>query len=352
MTIHAAPRAEPDGLSRIMAEMPRYGSEFDRTLANHAPMVLVALSRIGGSPERLRDFFEHYRDDKALMAPPPPVAPLDRTTWVGVIGERGREADLRAFFAGEVARLGIAAALREYLPRLAPGVGASALHALMRTAYGLLRESEDDISIALAYWAATYLEMPPSGRTAAVTTDPAEVLRRVAGIEALHRLPLEDLLWKNMRASGRTAEFAPVVDWLAIDGDTLRRMAAASIALFTATQDFCALHAVTGTHWIRLVLPYCDPPEPLLRHYWQCIAGLMREMDFPALPEPETLERWRTLAVPSWREIEAAAARSYDEHDISLVFSAREEMAVYGDPLYQLAAARRVNLVPDYTANP
>jgi len=42
----------------------------------------------------------------------------------------------------------------------------------------------------------------------------------------------------------------------------------------------------------------------------------------------------------------AAAVRSNDEHDLSLVFSANEEQKVYGDPLYQLVAARRVGLVP------
>ena len=128
-------------------------------------------------------------------------------------------------------------------------------------------------------------------------------------------------------------------------------MAAASIALFAATQDFCALHAVTGMHWVRVVMPYCPDATPMLRHFWQCIAALMGEMRFPVLPDTATLDRWRDLPAPGWDEIEAAAARSYDEHDISLTFSAREEMKVYGDPLYRLAAARRVGLVADYTAS-
>ena len=60
-------------------------------------------------------------------------------------------------------------------------------------------------------------------------------------------------------------------------------------------------------------------------------------------------DRWRQLPAPDWPEIRAAAALSYDEHDLSLTFSAEEEEKVYGDPLYKLSAARRLGLVPDYT---
>ena len=28
-----------------------------------------------------------------------------------------------------------------------------------------------------------------------------------------------------------------------------------SLALYAATLDFCALHALTGTHWLRLIAP-------------------------------------------------------------------------------------------------
>lgn len=350
MSVIAAKHPPAPSLDGIMSEMPAYGSEFARTYANHAPMVLVALDRIGGTPERLYDFFVHYRDYKQLLPFGAEIGPLDRGTWQEPIGMRDREPDLRAFFRREVRQLGIDGALRSYLPRLAPGVGASALHALMRTAYGLIRRDDDEIAISLAYWAATYLALPPSLGAAPITDDPEEVLQRVAGIEALHALPIEELLWQNMRASGRLPEFAPVVDWLAITPETPTKLAAASIALFAATMDFCALHAVTGMHWMRLVLPYCAVPELLLKHFWQCVAGLMGEMRFPTLPDTETLDQWRRLPAPEWPEIFAAARLSHDEHDISLVFSASEEMKVYGDPLYQLAAARRVGLVQDYTA--
>src|ERR1700694_5137586 len=117
------------------------------------PMVLVALHNLGASQERLYEFFAAYRDVKRLLPLGPEVAPVDAAQWESCIGKREREADLRIFFKGEVERLGIKDVLLTYLPRLAPGIGASALHALMRTAYALIRLDPAEVANALAYWA-------------------------------------------------------------------------------------------------------------------------------------------------------------------------------------------------------
>ena len=343
------PVSEPTTLAKLMARMPDYSVEFSGTYANHAPMALVALHRLGAGDERLADFFTAYRIAKGLRPAPPRIGAIRRDTWETAIGDRSRESDLVAFFLDEVATMGIAGACDRYLPRLIPGIGASAFHALMRLAYGLLEDNETEVGIALGYWAATYLAMPQATGAPPVTDDPGWILSRVSQIDALHALPVRELLWQNMAESGQVRDFAPVIDWLAVTPDTTARMAQASIALFTATQEFCALHAVTGMHWVRITQDVCPDDDGLLRSFWQGIAALMRQMEFPTLPDEATCEAWRTLPVPPWPEIEATARCSNDEHDISLVFSAREEMARYGDPLYQLAAARRLGLVPAYS---
>ncbi|WP_216671291.1 questin oxidase family protein [Mangrovicoccus sp. HB161399] len=342
-----APQQDVDG---IMAAMPAYSTEFAETFANHAPMVLVALDRIGGGADRLHDFFRSYEAYKVLLPVQPGTAPLTAADLPALLGAREREDDLRRYFAAEVDRLGWREALAVHLPGLASGVGASALHALMRTAYGILREDPQEIAIALAYWHWSHLALPPATGAAPVTADPAEVLARAGRIDALRALPLHGLLWQNMAESGRCAGFAPVVDWLEIGPDTLDRMAAASIALFAATQDFSALHAVTGCHWLRIVLPCCsaDTQETMLRSFWQCIAALSGEMGFPALPSAARLERWRMAEAPDWPAIFAAARLSDDEHDISVAFSASEEDRIRPDPLYRVSVARRLGLIRDY----
>lgn len=336
------PRAR--ALDDLLGESLADSAEFPDVLANHLPMVLVALDRMGAGEARMRAYAARYRADKGLVPAPPPVEPLGRDTWPAVLGDRARETDARRFFAAEVARLGIRDAVSAALPVLAPGVAGSALHPLMRLAYGVLRADPAEVGAALGYWACCYLPLPPATGAAPDTRDPGDVLARVAAMPGLRDQPPYDHLWHAIRATAADPAFAGVVDWLAVDAATPGRAAATSLALYAATMDFAALHAVTGTHWVRLVSTVCDEPR-LMRGFWQAVAALVPSLGCPALPTPEALDAWRRLPCPGWPAIMARAVDSEDEHDISLVFSASEEEKVYGDPLYRVVAARRVGLI-------
>jgi hypothetical protein len=342
-------RRAPDDeaqLKRLIADSRRFSAEFPIFLASHLPMILVAMHRLGGSDERLAQYFETYRVTNNLQPAPPPIAPIERANWTAAFGERSRETDYRSFFHDEVGRLGARAAIDAYLPTLLPGLAASAAHAFMRLAYGVMREDDAEIATALGYWATTYLELGAATGASPITDDPAEVLIRMRGVESYRHVETElDLLWHFMRAVAAKPEFRPVVDWLAIGPDTLSQARAASLALYAGTMDFCALHALTGCHWLRLIAPATPDPGLALRYFWQAIASLYPKIGFPGLPAAETLEAWRNAACPDWPDIEAAAVRSDDEHDLSLVFSAREEFRMFGDRLYQVVAARRMRLI-------
>lgn len=331
-------------LDDLLDEATDRSVEFPDVLANHLPMILVALDKLGASPERMASFFSTYRDGKGLVPVPAPVAPLSTSSWTTVLGDRTREADARVFFSCEVARLGVREAVSAYIPSLAPGVAGSALHPLMRLAYALLRHDPAEVGIALGYWACCYLPLPPATSAPPETDDPGAVLARVAALPGLRALPPYDHLWHAIQAAAADADFAPVVDWLRIDAATPARVAATALALYAATMDFAALHAVTGAHWVRLVSTACPNPT-LLRYFWQAVAALVPSIGFPTLPAPEQLDMWRRLPCPDWPDIAAKAVASDDEHDISLVFSASEEEKVYGDRLYRVVAARRVGLI-------
>ncbi|MCW6506445.1 questin oxidase family protein [Lichenifustis flavocetrariae] len=333
-----------EGLEALLAEARRDSVEFPVALANHGPMALTVLHRLGASDARLQGYFADYRRANGLIPPPPPAAPVERATWADHLGDRSREADYRAFFTREVTTLGIRDAVGRYLPALAPGVAGSALHPLMRLAYGVSRNDPSEVGTALGYWAACFLPLPVATGASPETDDPDEVLARVAAIPGLRKLPVFDHLWYGIRAAAAEPDFAPAVDWLRIGPGTLARVAATSLALFAGTMDFAALHALTGTHWVRMVATVC--PDPLLlRHFWQTVAALVPAIGFPQLPDSGTLDAWRNLPCPDWNVITEKAVTSADEHDISLVYSASEEQRVYGDRLYQVVAARRMGLI-------
>jgi hypothetical protein len=337
----------PSGLDDVLSRAHGDSVEFPYLLANHVPMVLIALERLGASGERLEEWYEQYRKANHLVAMPPPVAPIRREAWDETLGDRSREADYRAYFIAETRRLGIASVIPAYLPRMIDGVAGSATHPLMRLAYGVLKRDAQEVGTALGYWATCYLPLPASTGAAPDTDDPAVILADIGKIEGIREVkPETDLLWHNIRAVAALPGFAPVIDRLAFGEDTPRRMAATSLALFAATMDFSALHAVTGLHWVRLVSTHLDRNEPLYRAFWQVIASLVPKIGFPALPTAGMLDEMRHRPAPSWATIKQAALASNDEHDISLVFSCLQEETVWKDPLYRVVAARRVALIP------
>ena len=319
-------------------------AEFGPTLANHLPMLLVALERLGASRDRRRAFAAGYRVQNGLLALPAAIGLIHHGNWAADLGERNLEAEYRAFFAAELRRLSQEALVRTYLPTLAPGIAASATHALMRLAYAHLDDSADEVATALGYWAATYLPLPAGAAVADIEDPVAVLLRLQAHRHLLEIWPETDLLWHAMRAVAADAAFAVELDRLATGPASLPRFAAASLALFATTQDFCALHALTGTHWIRLLPEAADRPT-LLRHFWRAIAAAYPKMGMPDPLPHAALEALRQADCPEWPEIHAAAVASDDEHDISLVFSAWQEARCYGDPLYRRVAARRMGLL-------
>src|SRR5579862_5906021 len=94
------------GLERLLGEGRKFSAEFPDFLANHLPMVLVAMHRLGGSDARLREYFATYRDANGLVPPPAQVAAVERANWAAALGARERETDYRVFFDEEVQRLG------------------------------------------------------------------------------------------------------------------------------------------------------------------------------------------------------------------------------------------------------
>ena len=112
---------------------------------------------MGASDERLEAYCQIYHEQNRLVPVPEPIGQITRDNWREFLGQREREGDYRAFFAGEVARLGATPAAVHYLPQLMPGMAASALHAFMRMAYATMTDSDEETGVALGYWAATYL---------------------------------------------------------------------------------------------------------------------------------------------------------------------------------------------------
>ncbi len=90
--------ATRQGLERAVAWSRQWSAEFPFCLANHLPMVLVALHRMGASDERLEAYCHIYHKQNGLVPVPEPIEAITRDNWREFLGQREREGGLSHVF--------------------------------------------------------------------------------------------------------------------------------------------------------------------------------------------------------------------------------------------------------------
>jgi len=235
--------------------------------------------------------------------------------------------------------------VRAHLPRFVPGIGSAAFHCVIRLAYAVEAQHPGQVAAALANFEEfdePLTTAPPPETAGDQGRDPLTLLA------ALREDPaLAGQHFGGGSISGAMARVAALPEFavsagLALADDSLGRIAAAARALDACTGDFTALHAVTGTHAVRVVLPYLDdaPRALALRFLFQAIAAAYVTIATPPITPVDT------AGAPGWDDIVVAALASDDEHVVKLAYSAREEAAVHGDDAtYRWCAALEAGLV-------
>jgi Questin oxidase-like len=315
-------------LLRSGRHAPLYGNR----LANHLPMALLALDRLGADAATLRRFAEGYA--RKLLPAAVAGSELDPHDYLGSGGDYPR---FVRFFQDRLREAGTDAVLHDWVPVLMPGLAASAFHAMIRLAYAIEGGLEDEIALALAYWASEYVTLP-------LSQEPAE-----GGLEQIAerlRLKLANHVFKPGIIIDRMLEIAwspalagPVVQPAA--APTLRDIAGFALREYTRREDFTLLHIVTGCHAFRLVEPYANDKALSRRYLWQAaLAAWLTVVASPASRRASG-DSWPALGEQA---IAARALLSSDDHVIKLCYSALCEYREYGDPAYLGAAARKLAL--------
>ena len=328
-----SPAWEPsEALLAQLSRAARFDAEYGRGLANHLPMALASLARLGADTPRLQAFEAAYAPRLQTAPPARPWPPGD--AWRSRLGRRAAAPLYRGLFTEWIAHEGAADVLAQVLPGLWPGVGAAAFHGLIRTASGVRCGHVGEVAEGLAYWACRYLplgelaEAPRPSRGG--RTDPVLLLRRLRAGRSEARL-----LWERMRDASLDGTVNAEISRLIVTEDTPRQLAQAAARACAGSGDFVALHLVTATHAMRVLSRFTD--EPLLgwRWFWQAYAHAVVAARF---------ERRPAAPLRTWQALEEAARASDDEHLIKLVDSCREEARAWcetdAQPLWRAAASQ------------
>ena len=313
----------------------QWDAEYGSLLSNHLPMALAALHRLGAPPARLDAYTERYTP-RLHPAPEPEPWPAG-DPWRDRFGDPHAWPAYRDFFRLWLAHEGAAEVLQQALPHLMAGCGAAAFHGLIRTAHAFESVAALEMADALAYWACRWTDLSPAAapaptqrRVVATQTDPAALL------SPLSALPTSSapVIVLRMRDAARTRAFPGIVARLAIDADTLPRLARLAAQLYARSGNFTVLHLVTSAHALRVLLPFIEDAEQALADYWRAYAaGVVAAR----------LQTDRAAPLVDWPELVQAAIASDDDHLVKLVDACRQEQTAHGGaPDWQRAASRAV----------
>lgn len=315
---------------RLIEDGRRHSAFYERDLANHLPMALVALDGLGAGERQVSAFAARY--ERKLRPAPEPAGLVTAETASDFLGRPEAFSSWTLFFKDELARAGVRETLRLWTSRLAPGIGSFAFHGLIRTAYALESGSRGELARALASWAASYAalgELPPLSRS---PVSPAEALAALDGDRRFSRRR-----YSGRRIADRMAQAAAdpeAARIVALAGHVdIGSLAAALLGAYAATGDFTVLHGLTACHAFRGLMPFMEDVIRAERYLWQALVCAYLSAGGPAAGSP--LKGDESL---TWPEIRRRAAASSDEHDLKLAYSAWREWQHYGHDRYRRVA--------------
>jgi hypothetical protein len=322
-----------DTCRALLLQSLSHGPLYGNRLANHLPMALLALDRLGADAALMRRFADGYA--RKLLPAAVSGSELDPHDYLGSSGDYPR---FVVFFRDRIREAGVDAVLHDWVPVLMPGLAASAFHAMIRLAYAIEGGLEDEIALSLAYWASEYA-------TLSLPLDPGEgTLEQIA--ERL-RAKVADHVFKPGIIIDRMLEIAwdPALGGTAVQpaaAPQLADIARFALQAYAEREDFTLLHIVTGCHAFRIVQPYANDKALARRYLWQAALAAWLTVDLAPAGRQRALEQGdRAL---DEQAIAARAVLSSDDHVIKLCHSALCEYREYGDPGYLKVAARKLEL--------
>jgi hypothetical protein len=312
-----------------------------RGLTNHLPMALVAKEGLGANAEELTRFAKAY--SKKITALDAPSVRLDNTTWTTAIGNRDAAADLRSYFVERISEEGSDEALRSHLPALLPGISGAAFHGVIRLAYAIEVSSPSRIAAGLAYLAEVGAPLRALAPSDVTSPDPSEILSELSRSPNLPARPNLRNITEEMSAVAQSDLFDATVSSLEITGDTFPHLAEAALHLYASTDDFTALHGVTGVEAISRLRPWIDDDELLSRFAFQALVAAYLSIGTPPLWSRDHLDEFAESNDSDPKAVALTAAFSNDEHVSKLVYTAHRSWEQTRDPLYLAVAARKAS---------
>ena len=334
-----------DELDQALDLLRATGPEFGSGYSNHGPMATEALVAFGRADEVVPWVLGYRTHLEDLPTSRQRLRDIGHREALGRFDLFPEWLDL---VRSQVTEPGWRTAVARWIPTLAEGLSGAAMHGLIRTAHAVRAlerhetpERVEELSRALAYWAARYQALPvtgsgqgllPSGAVHSVASARGQV-----GGRLINDRLAELATFAPFRPAASLVQPVSVDPHLFLD-DLIRTFADIYLANVQAGSRaaIAFIHGVTGPRAVRLLLDHVDDRtgDELLVSVWQAAAGI-----YSAYGEPGAVSTYAREDQRDVEDIVEQAIRTGDEHAIKFVEACLDEHRRNPDPLFVAAAA-------------
>lgn len=304
----------------------KYGPTFGGGLSNHLPMGQVALYRLIDDLEAVTILTNHYVAAAELpLLEALKMVVIDIEDELGNIDAYGAYVD---FFEIEIKEKGLDQAIKDALRILYKGLIGGAFHGVIRLAYAMESNNEDEIIRALAYYASEYLALP----------SPVKEIK-LNDLEAYLDEQIKNTYFQDFNAGhglfttrlGRIfsdANFEDLNIRVDDDGQVIYDvMIKYALKTYLATGDFLSLHTITGLHAIGILKSYFQDFGQVMGVYLTAYLGSLLSMKLESF-EPITAKTY----LKTWDDGPHFIRQTMDVHSIKFMYSCRALYEIYKLP--------------------
>ncbi|WP_320827484.1 questin oxidase family protein [Reinekea sp.] len=250
--------------------------ESNHGLTNHVPMVISALRALQASEKHIKDYRTLKSAKMTVETESEKFINSDSElkTW---LGKKQNFIGVVNYMTRQLGQFGKEALLNRYLPILAEGISAGAMHPVIRLGHAVQDDNPEEVVQALSYWVWAFQQLPWPKYGNSTTALPADVVKHLlVGVD----WPTERI-GKHLKLRLITEEFEAVVKTEAYQkmsikpGNTdqislgaLETLAANALWMH---DDFTLLHGVTALQAIRVISSIADV-DSLILPMWRALA--------------------------------------------------------------------------------
>ena len=306
---------------------------------NHCPMALIALSSMGASDQRLRDFFEFWKVTYAIEAEVSTQRlTITHNNYLAFKGKSSHFTELHHFFSKRIESEGIRHVVGEVIRVLPLAPATGAFHALIRLSYGVQVSHRGEVAAGLAAMVtncfSTHLPKPGRNRCISLVAGFSQLSSKFEGysVDAA-------MITTKMRAVFNDARFQSACPALPDRDGILFEMRKLAILCYSQTQNFTVLHMVTALDalvGLLEVIPELSS-EQLLEDIWTALCVAYVSMGAPPIlspPLPASAPGDSVVHMNEWRHLLELAVQSNDDHVIKFTYSCFVENQRRPNPLY------------------